>query len=362
MSGATRDCPDPDAILGLAEHSLEEPGAPDLIGHILSCPRCLAVYAETRALGGLAHEVPAAIGVGVIVGERPRHPVEVGINPEQRRPPGFAWPTVSLGFAAGVAAACALAFFAVYEPLRSQVGSLTAEAAKERAVNEKFAGQAEQYANRLKTAEAALRAQAGQTNKPEPENGAAGLLERVVLSGRFELPAEILSFVAASREQGPGEDNVALRLQDPVDTCIENRQPVLAAAPDKNATSPKIVVIDLDGNEVPVKRVSDWSWRPAAPLKPGTVYQWSVEARLSGRTVVSPVASIRVLSATEAARFAEQRELYAKQPLLLAAIYARAGLLDEAETALKYALKEHPGHSLAQGLLRDLRSTRKGGR
>jgi hypothetical protein len=268
---------------------------------------------------------------------------------------------VSFGFAAGVAAACVLAFFAVYQPLRGQVGRLSAEAAKERATNEKLAGQTEQYASRLKAAEETLRAQSGQTNKPVPDSGAVGLLERVVLSGRFELPAEILSFVAASREQGPGADNVALRLKSPVDTCIENRQPVLAAVPNKNATSAKVIVIDLDGNEVPVKRVSDWNWRPAGPLKPGAVYQWSVEATLGGGTVVSPVASVKVLSAAETARIAHQRELYAKQPLLLAAIYTRAGLLDEAEAVLRSVLKAHPGNTPSSGLLRNLLGARARG-
>lgn len=343
--GLTDRCADPDVILGLVERGLELPGAPDLVGHILGCPHCLRVYAETRALKGLSTGTP-----------KPKI-APAGLAANRRQTP---WGGLGFGFAIGAAAVLAVGYLTFVPRFQANVDSLRAQLSRQNAVNKQAEQEQARLADRLKAAEGALKTSPGPDKLLKDD--AAGLLEQVVLSGRLTVPTEILSFVAANREQGASEDNVALKLKGPTDTCTEVRQPVLVAVPYRDAKSPKVIVIDLDGNEVSTTPISTWSWHPVAPLKPGAIYQWSVEARLGGRTLVSPVASIKVLSVAEAARIAKQRELYAKQPLLLAAIYSRAGLLDAAEKALNQALQEHPRHTLAQGLLRDLQRTRKGGR
>jgi len=102
------------------------------------------------------------------------------------------------------------------------------------------------------------------------------------------------------------------------------------------------------------------SWRPAKPLVNGSTYSWQVTAVLDGRPVVSPVlplppARFKILGRGRAVELEQARKAYANSHLALAALYARAGLRDEAEAELRALLRANPQSRVVRNLLRDIR-------
>jgi hypothetical protein len=123
----------------------------------------------------------------------------------------------------------------------------------------------------------------------------------------------------------------------------------------------KAFLTDADGNEVPLDRLAPMSWRPRETLKPMRAYRWAIEGQRNGERVRSAVASFQVTDAKSAGAVTAARKRYRDQPLMLAVQCAKAGLLDDAERALKEALKAHPGNAAASALLRNLQTVRRAG-
>jgi hypothetical protein len=102
------------------------------------------------------------------------------------------------------------------------------------------------------------------------------------------------------------------------------------------------------------------AWAPAEPLQRGSIYAWQVAASLDGQgeiapTPPSPQARFLVLDASAVARLENLPPSHA----LRAALYAEAGLLDEAELEAKALANENPGSPVAAGLLHRIQSLRQ---
>lgn len=106
-------------------------------------------------------------------------------------------------------------------------------------------------------------------------------------------------------------------------------------------------------------------WTVTKPLARGRDYVWQVTATFEGREITAPApnapeAKFRVLSAAQADELTRGRQQFAGQHLPLGLLYARLGLLPEAEQELLALAKANPNVPAVQKLLREVRAKRRG--
>ena len=114
--------------------------------------------------------------------------------------------------------------------------------------------------------------------------------------------------------------------------------------------------------------VSGTEWTPTSDLKRGAVYSWEVTAYTvdgSARAPAPPApeARFRVLDESRASELKRAERAAPRSHLALGVLYARAGLLDEAEREFQLLTAANPRSAAARRLLRDVRARkRRGGR
>ena len=105
------------------------------------------------------------------------------------------------------------------------------------------------------------------------------------------------------------------------------------------------------------------SWTLPKPLRRGGVYSWQVKALKDSQEFTSPSppapqAKFRILDQAKANELAQARSSYASSHLLMALLYSRAGLLEEAEQELHALQKENPNSTIISRLLASVRAVR----
>lgn len=114
--------------------------------------------------------------------------------------------------------------------------------------------------------------------------------------------------------------------------------------------------------------VSGTEWTPASDLKRGAVYSWEVTAYTAdgpsrAPAPPAPQARFRVLDESRAGELKRAERVAPRSHLALGVLYARAGLLDEAEREFQLLTAANPRSAVARRLLRDVRARkRRGGR
>jgi hypothetical protein len=185
-------------------------------------------------------------------------------------------------------------------------------------------------------------------------------------SQRLEKPAvlgELAGGVATLRGNPAEKQN--FRLLGPVAQVTLATQPVLRWQALSAATGYRVFVLNAQGQEVAASSelpASQTTWQPAAPLPAGATYSWAVVALIAEKEIVAPAASqpeakFHVLAA-EPARTLTAALAQTRSHLTLGILYARAGLLTEAERELQLYLKQQPQSVVARKLLRQIQSWR----
>jgi hypothetical protein len=110
--------------------------------------------------------------------------------------------------------------------------------------------------------------------------------------------------------------------------------------------------------------ISAASWTALQPLKRGGSYSWQVKAVKDGQEFISPrppapQAKFRVLDQAMANELAQARRDYASSRLALGLLYARAGLLEDAERELRALQKDNPNSTQVRQLLLSLQAMRR---
>jgi hypothetical protein len=139
---------------------------------------------------------------------------------------------------------------------------------------------------------------------------------------------------------GPESEAKHFDLAGPLGTAIETDKPVFRWKPLAGATSYVVAIFDENFDQVATSpAVSTLEWQPAQPLPRGRVLNWQVTARIGGETVHSPIppapeAHFSIVPAETEAQIDGARRAHPGNHLLLAAMYAKAGALDDAEREL----------------------------
>jgi anti-sigma factor RsiW len=149
----------------------------------------------------------------------------------------------------------------------------------------------------------------------------------------------------------------------PVGTFVRAARPSFKWRALEGATSYVVNVFDTSFNKVATSgalKGVEWT-PPAGALAHGRVYVWQVTAVREGEAFTAPApdaaeARFKVLGDREARELDAAQRVAGDSRLALGVIYARAGLLDEAEREFRLLLEENPASATAQKLLRDLRA------
>jgi hypothetical protein len=109
--------------------------------------------------------------------------------------------------------------------------------------------------------------------------------------------------------------------------------------------------------------LTDLSWT-APQLARGQVYSWQVKAVKGGQEFIAPSppapdAKFRILDQVAAAEIARARRDYASSHLLLGLLYARAGLLDEAEREFRSLQNANPDSDAPRKLAASVSAPRR---
>jgi Putative zinc-finger len=191
------------------------------------------------------------------------------------------------------------------------------------------------------------------------------LLASALRSQALEKPPALDRLIRGSSTQlaivGEGS---SFALQQPVGTVVQNDRPTFIWKPLKGASGYSVSIFDAQLNEVArSEALTTTMWTPPRALQRGAIYRWQVIAFEGGREVLlpsatAPEAKFKVLEQQQAEELTRARRIYAGSHLALSVLYARAGLLDEAETELKALVRDNPTSTVARKLLQSLQAWR----
>lgn len=188
-------------------------------------------------------------------------------------------------------------------------------------------------------------------------------VREALAGGRVETAAALPSRAGALL--GAGSDGVPFRLRGPVGVAIRSRRPALSWEPLAGAGSYTVTVVDESGHVVAKSgELKATAWTPPNDLVRGATYSWQVAAQKGGAEVISPAppapeARFKILDAVRAASLARAERDARGSHVALGVLYARAGLLDEAERELSALLRRNPQSDIARRLLQSVRAQRR---
>jgi hypothetical protein len=168
----------------------------------------------------------------------------------------------------------------------------------------------------------------------------------------------------ASSLMGGDEQGNKFLVTEPVGKVMLADRPPFRWSPLTGATGYVVEVYDEKFNLVATSsQLTGNSWTAPQPFKRGGVYPWQVKAIKDGQEFRSPrppapQAKFRILDQAKANELAEARRAYASSHLVLALLYAQAGLVDEAEQELRALQKNNPNSAIVRRLLASVQAVR----
>ncbi len=332
--GRATDHPDDDELAAHVDGILDPLKAESLASHLEECAACAADARDLQSLraGG---EATSAAPIG-------RPAVRVAR---------------ALAVAAGLAAATVTGVWLLWRersgierpPARLSVGEPTAESP--RMVLHDASGVIVQRVD-------------GQwTGWPPQPSAVDEAVHRVLVSQALEIPADVLDLRRTHSNLRSASAGSPSFLLTPVGVVVEEDRPALRWRSMPGARHYVVTVSNERGGAlVKSPPLSTTEWAPP-PLSRGKTYLWEVTAHTaSGATTApqppAPEARFRVLDRASLEALREARRSPSRSHLVLGVVYARAGLLEDAERELQALATLNPNASLPDRLLADLRRRR----
>ena len=187
-------------------------------------------------------------------------------------------------------------------------------------------------------------------------------VKRALTTGRVEVPDMSELIGAKSRLLGPPNDGVAFSLISPVGVVTRNTKPTFRWQPLSGATSYTVAILDSAYNVVITSpSLTTASWTPTVHLARGSVYAWQVTAVKDGKETISPSppaseARFKILEKAIVDELSDVEKLSGNSHLVRGTLYARAGLLQEAEKEIRALVAANPDSQRARQLLQSIRA------
>jgi len=345
--------------------------------HLQDCHSC---QAELRELQAFSREL-SELGENAAVPAAPQSPLQrfaTGLTSRWLRP--------ALQFAA-VAMVVALIVWAATLPLRREVSSLDAQLAQLRQDNERLRQQYEETKSAADTLQARLDSLAnGSPGSPsvaiidggsrltiDSAGNVEGLdsipiayqqmVRSALVAGQVQFPQDLNELAGNAVTLMSGSvDGVPFALESPLGKVILSDRPLFRWQRLEGATAYRVSVFDSEFNQIVISEpVTTNSWRCTKPLELGRIYNWQVTALKNGNEVKSPVppapeARFKVVDKVRSSEIASQRSRHPDSHLISGLLYARAGLLVEAESEFRLLERNNPESAIPKKLLRSIRS------
>lgn len=161
---------------------------------------------------------------------------------------------------------------------------------------------------------------------------------------------------------GAGADGASFSPSHPVGVIVESPRPRFAWQPLAGATRYVIDIYDQTFSKVVTSGdLTQTAWSPPNDLKRDATYSWEITAYTSGGPVRTPAppapeARFKVLGQAWARELRRAKRVTPRSHLALGVLYARAGLLDQAEREFELLAAANPHSKAVQKLLRDVRA------
>jgi hypothetical protein len=188
------------------------------------------------------------------------------------------------------------------------------------------------------------------------------LVSEALRSGRPFVDERVAGFLGTRGTLlGDTPDEPTFDLREPLATAVRDDVPTFRWSAVDGADHYRVEVFDagfaLAASSGPI---SVTHWTPGLPLARGREYSWHVVASVGGSEVRSPIppapeARFFVLDRETASAVDRDAARHADSHLLRGLLFARAGLLSEAEAELRELEQENPRSDVARELLSNLR-------
>jgi hypothetical protein len=167
----------------------------------------------------------------------------------------------------------------------------------------------------------------------------------------IDLSRPSIKFMGERAEQPP------FALIGPLAEVIAEDQPTLRWKVLSGANSYVVSVFDTQFQKVMESpRLTTTEWKLPVPLGHGATYSWQVAALRGNQQITAPVApapraEFRVVDTETLEQLKVVRTQHPDAHLTLGVLYARAGLLNDAEREFQALVKENPESDVASKLL-----------
>jgi hypothetical protein len=185
-------------------------------------------------------------------------------------------------------------------------------------------------------------------------------LEKALIERQIE-PAASLADLPAKHGvlMGAPAEHPQVGLLAPLGTVVESDRPVFRWQPLAGALY-RVSVFNAAYDAV---AHSDWMsstlWQVTTPLQRGSRYSWQLGVRwdveeFTMPAVPAPEARFRVLGAAQEVEIARARSEWGGSHLVLGLLYARAGLIDDAQREMQTLREQNPDSDVVAGLLKSI--------
>lgn len=167
----------------------------------------------------------------------------------------------------------------------------------------------------------------------------AEIVSKVLDSGRLPVSPALAALQSSRPDSLRGTAGTASAKLAPVGVVVESVRPTLQWTTDR--ADSYVVSIWANDEEVAASpKLTSARWQPDRDLARGRTYTWQVEVMRNGTSLVLPEppaapARFRVLGKKEHDEIEAARHAHPDDALLLAALYARHGLIAEADEELR---------------------------
>lgn len=195
--------------------------------------------------------------------------------------------------------------------------------------------------------------------------GYQNLVNKALSSQRIERSSQLQGLSRPSSSlMGANDKQREFSVAEPAGNVLLTNRPTFRWSSMEGATGYVVEVYDEQFKLVSSSpQVTSNSWSTVLPR--GHVYSWQVKAIKDGEETTvprppAPQAKFRVLDENRASEIERARKAYASSHLMLALLYADAGLVKEAEGELRILKRANPQSEVVTKLLRQVQSMRTG--